>query len=245
MNHGFQNVCPAVTIDMVDKPRANGVLVDALDLHIGNHHVIIGFVADRFTRDDFQIAGEQQKTPDVVLIDINCAVGHVLKNLCVNRCAVDEFLYHRLGTLVGLLDKSLDNPIGTGVRPVRLTGNHVILQVGVNAIQNTPRVIDLRQSEPIAVIPFCDCSGILFQGKGLQNLFHFFLGKTEILGELVLRDEVSFQVVQACENTLSGYPQTACQNRKFQRGISFQGRLKAAANQVCHVIVEALVVGVF
>ena len=33
MNHRFQNICPAVTIDMVDKPRTNGVLVDALDLH--------------------------------------------------------------------------------------------------------------------------------------------------------------------------------------------------------------------
>ena len=139
----------------------------------------------------------------------------------MNRRAVDEFLYHRLGTLVGLLDKPLDNPIGAGVRPVRLTGNHVILQVGVNAIQNTPRVIDLCQSETIAVIPLCDCSGILFQGEGLQNFLHFFLGKSEILGELVLCDRVSFQVVQARENALSGYPQTACQNCKFQRGVSF------------------------
>ena len=100
-------------------------------------------------------------------------------------------------------------------------GNHVVLQVGVNAVQNTPRVIDLRQSESIAVIPFCDCSGILFQGEGLQNLLHFRLGKSEILGELVLCDGVSFQVVQACENAISGYPQTACQNCKFQRGVGF------------------------
>ena len=100
-------------------------------------------------------------------------------------------------------------------------GNHVVLQVGVNAIENTPRVIDLRQFEPIAVIPFCDCSGILFQGEVLQNFLHFFLGKSEILGELVFRDGVSFQVVQACENALSGYPQTACQNCKFQRGVGF------------------------
>ena len=163
----------------------------------------------------------------------------------MNRCAVDEFLHHGLGTLVGFLNQTFDNPIGAGVRPVRLTGNHVVLQVGVNAVQNAPRVIDLRQSETISVIPFCDCSGILFQGEDLQNFLHFFLGKTEILGELVLRDGVSFQVVQACENALSGYPQTACQNRKFQRGVGFQGRLKATANQVCHVIVEALVIGVF
>ena len=129
---------------MVDKPRTNGVFVDALDLHIGDHHVIVGFVADRFTGDDFQIAGKQQKTPNVVLIDINCTIGHVLKNLRVNWCAVDEFLHHRFGTLVGLLNKSLDNPIGAGVRPVRLAGNHVVLQVGVNAIENTPWVIDLR-----------------------------------------------------------------------------------------------------
>ena len=100
-------------------------------------------------------------------------------------------------------------------------GNHVVLQVGVNAVQNTPRVIDLRQSESIAVIPFCDCSGILFQGEGLQNLLHFRLGKSEILGELVLCDGVSFQVVQACKNALSGHPQTAYQNCKFQRGVGF------------------------
>ena len=36
MNHRFQNVCPAVTVDMIDKPRANGVLVNALDLYIRN-----------------------------------------------------------------------------------------------------------------------------------------------------------------------------------------------------------------
>ena len=139
----------------------------------------------------------------------------------MNRCAVDEFLHHRFGTLVGLLDKPLHNPIGAGVRPVGFAGNHVVLQVGVNAVQNTPRVIDLRQSEPIAVIPFCNCSGILFQGEGLQNLLHFRLGKSEILGELVLCDGVSFQVVQACKNALSGHPQTACQNCKFQRGVGF------------------------
>ena len=221
MNDRFQNICPAVTVDMIDKPRANGVLIDTFDLHIGNHHVIVGFVADCFTGDDFQIAGKQQKTPDVILININCAVSHVLKNLCVNRCAVDKFLYHGFGTLVGLLNQTLDNSIGAGVRPVRLTGNHVVLQVGVNAVQNTPRVIDLCQSESVTVIPFCNCSGILFQGEGLQNPFHFFLCKSEILGELVLRDGVSFQVVQARENALSGYPQTACQNCKFQRGVGF------------------------
>ena len=152
---------------MVDKPRANGVLVDALDLHIGNHHIVVSFITDRFAGDDFQIAGKQQKTPDVVLIDINCAVGHVLKNLRVNRCAVDEFLYHGLGTLVGFLNQTLDNSIRAGVRPVRLTGDHVVLQVGINAIENTPRVIDFRQSESVTIIPFCNCSGILFQGEGL------------------------------------------------------------------------------
>ena len=167
MNDRFQNVCSAVTVDVVDKPRANGVLVDALDLHIGDHHVIVGFVADRFTGDDLQIAGKQQETPDIVLIDIDRTIGHVLKNLGVNRCAVDEFLHHRLGTLVGLLNKPLHNPIGAGVRPVRLTGNHVVLQVRVNAVQNTPRVIDFRQSESVTIIPFCNCSGILFQGEGL------------------------------------------------------------------------------
>ena len=142
MNHRFQNICPAVTVDMIDKPRANGVLVNALNFHIGDYHVIVGFVADCFTGDDFQIAGKQQKTPDIILVDINCTVSHVLKNLCVNRCAVDEFFHHGLGTLVGLLDQTLHNPIGAGVRPVRLTGNHVVLQVGINAVQNTPRVID-------------------------------------------------------------------------------------------------------
>ena len=221
MNDRFQNICPAVTVDMIDKPRANGVLVNALYLHIGDHHVIVGFVADRFTGDDLQIAGKQQETPDIVLIDIDRTIGHVLKNLGVNRCAVDEFLHHRLGTLVGLLNKPLHNPIGAGVRPVRLTGNHVVLQIGINAIEDTPWVIDLCQSETIAVIPLCDCSGILFQGEGLQNLLHFRLGKSEILGELVFRDRVSFQVVQACKNALSGYPQTTCQNCKFQRGVGF------------------------
>ena len=213
MNHRFQNVCSAVTVDVVDKPRANGVLVDALDLHIWNHHVIVGFITDRFTGDDFQIAGEQQKTPDVILVDIDRTVGHVLKNLGVNWRAVDEFLHHRFGTLVGFFDQTFDNPIGAGVRPVRLTGNHIVLQVGVNAVQNTPRVIDLCQSESVTVI--------LFQGEGLQNFFHFFLGKSEIPGEFVFCDGVSFQVVQACENALSGHPQTACQNRKFQRGVGF------------------------
>lgn len=63
-------------------------------------------------------------TPDVVMIDINCAVGYIFKNLC----AIDEFLHHRLGTFVGFFDQTIDNSIGAGVRPVRFIGNHVVLQ---------------------------------------------------------------------------------------------------------------------
>ena len=80
---------------------------------------------------------------------------------------------------------------------------------------------------------------VFIRGKPIefQHFIHICIRKAKVFIIPYIRDRVYLQIVQPCENTFFGDPETPGKRCKVQAVIRLQGIAKQAADEIYHLIV--------
>ena len=100
-----------------------------------------------------------------------------------------------------------------------------------------PRTVNLQFSKIVSVIPFL--YGIVFFHKSIifQQILNFPIQKSKIFIILYIFYCVYIKIIQSGKDTFLWYPQTPCQDRKFQAVVCLKCISKQDFDQFHHGIV--------